>query len=135
MFSEVVLPKLDEPYFLKVDSTTLFRKYPPCLSSLPSFKLPVSEDIYCMNFAEEAKVDLVISSSGLKCILNNIGSDYSNSWTIPVIIKSHNGKNVVYIDKKLPPVAATASQKNTWVYKYVLRHCFVPTEVKSSKEE
>ncbi|XP_032680871.1 uncharacterized protein LOC116848663 [Odontomachus brunneus] len=136
VLSKVVLPKFDEPYILEMDNTTLFKKYPVCLSSsLPPFKLPVSEDIYCTNFAEEAKVDLVISSSGLKCIVNNIGSDYSNSWTIPVIIKPHNGKNVIYIDKKLPPVAATASQKNTWVYKYILRHCLVPTEIKSPKKE
>lgn len=130
----MILPKFDKPYFLEVDSTILFRKYPPSLSSLlPIFKLPVSEDTYCVSLAEETKVDLVISSSGLKCILNNISSDCSNSWTIPVIIKSHNGKNVIYVDKKLPSVAATASQKNAWVYKYILRHCLVATEVKSSE--
>lgn len=135
IFPEVILPKCDERYLLMVNEQKLFDKYPPCLSSsLSHFKLPVSEDIYCTSFAEENKVDLVISSSGLKCLLNNIGSDYSNSWTIPVIIRCHRGKNIAYVDKKLPPVAATSSQKSTWIYKYILRHCLVSTEVKSSEE-
>ncbi|XP_011139519.1 uncharacterized protein LOC105183237 isoform X2 [Harpegnathos saltator] len=135
-FSEVVLPKLDKPYFLEIDSKILFRKYPPSLSStLPHFKLPVSEDTYCTNLAESTKVDLVISSSGLKCLLNNIALDFPNSWAIPVVIKSHHEKNIVYIDKKLPPTGATSLQKNTWVYKYILRHCLVPTEVASVSTE
>lgn len=136
IFSEIVLPKCDnKPYFFTMESSVLFRKYPPRVSStLPHFRLPVSEDTQCVSFAEETKVDLVISSSGLKCLLSNISSDYSNSWTIPVIIRSHDGKNIVYIDKKLPPPAATALQKNTGIYKYILRHCLVPTEIESSKE-
>ncbi|XP_014479488.1 PREDICTED: little elongation complex subunit 2-like [Dinoponera quadriceps] len=134
IFSEVVLPKFDKPYFLRMKNTTILKKYPPILSSfLPHFKLPVSEDTYCRRLAEETKVDLIISSSGLKCLLNNIGSDCSNSWIIPVIIRSHHEKNVVYIDKKLPPVAATSLQKNSLVYKYILRHNLMPTDVESSK--
>lgn len=76
------------------------------------------------------KVDVVISSSGLKCLLNNIDPQYSNLWTIPVVVKSHNDRNVVYIDKRLPPLTATIPQKNTWVYKYILRYHFVKNNQK-----
>ncbi|XP_024869019.1 uncharacterized protein LOC112452837 [Temnothorax curvispinosus] len=137
-FSKVTLPKLD---LVKVSLFTnhdeLFRRFPVCIAPdnvTQHFRLPVSEDSYCESLAREADADFVISSSGLKCLLNNIDPDYSNSWLIPVVVKSHHGKNIVYVNKRLPPSAATIPQKNTWVYKYVLRQYFVDVERKSSEE-
>lgn len=93
----------------------------------------MSDDIYCENFAIKTKADFVISSSGLKCLLNS-DSCYLNSWIIPIVVKSHNGKNVVYIDKRIPPSITTIPQQNTWVYKYILRHYFVDEEFKGKMQ-
>lgn len=109
----------------------LLERYPPYVAPdkvTQHFRLSVSKDTYCEILAKEVEADFVISSSGLKCLLNNIDPDHSNSWLVPVVVKSHNGKNIVYIDKRLPPTNATVPQKNTWVYKYILRHHFVKSE-------
>lgn len=111
----------------------LFDKYQCATNNVTQhFRFPVSDDIYCENFATKTKVDFVVSSSGLKCLLN-IDSCYLNSWIIPIVVKSHNGKSVVYIDKRIPPNIATILQKNTWVYKYILRHYFVNNEMFNEK--
>ncbi|XP_011859215.1 PREDICTED: little elongation complex subunit 2-like isoform X3 [Vollenhovia emeryi] len=132
---KVILPTLDRPQKLFVDTVKLLERYPPCVTHQVTqhFRLPVSEDMYCESLAREAEADFVISSSGLKCLLNNIDPNYSNTWLIPIVVKSYGGKKVVYVDKKLPPTTATIQQKNTWVYKYILRHYFV-NESESSKK-
>lgn len=121
-----MLPKLVQSCKLTMNPEKLLRKYQPCVvfdKETEHFRLPVSEDEYCEKYALETKADLIISSSGLKCLLNNI--DTNHTWAIPVVIKSHNEKNFIYIDKKLPPLIATVPEKNTWVYKYILRDYFV----------
>lgn len=136
-FSKVVLPKLDQKCLLYMNPSTLLEKYPPYIvpdKVMQHFKLSISEDIYCESLAKEAEVDFVISSGGLKCLLNNIDSEHSNLWLVPVVVKSHNGRNIVYIDKKLPPANATIPQKNTWVYKYILRHYFIDFKNESSEK-
>ncbi|XP_072767674.1 uncharacterized protein [Anoplolepis gracilipes] len=123
-FSKIMWPKLDRPSMLSLNSTILNKNHCVTPNNVTQhFRLPVSDDTYCEKLAMETNADFVISSSGLKCLLNN-DSCYLNSWTIPVVIKSHNGKNVVYIDKRIPPIIATIPQKNTWVYKYILREIF-----------
>ncbi|EFN68808.1 NMDA receptor-regulated protein 2 [Camponotus floridanus] len=124
-FSKVTWPKLNRPFILNTNYTMLLNKYQCATNNVTQhFRFPVSDDIYCENFAIKTKADFVISSSGLKCLLN-FDSCYLNSWIIPIVVKSHNGKNVVYIDKRIPPNIATIPQQNTWVYKYILRHYFV----------
>jgi len=127
LLSEIKLPKLDQRKLLNVSTQMLRQRFISTkqLDKEAHFISSVSEDMYCEDFAIKAKVDLVISSSGLKCLLNNINTTYSSSWLIPVVIKSHNGKTIIYIDKRLPPTVATISQKNTWAYKYVLRYYFI----------
>ncbi|XP_070158284.1 uncharacterized protein [Polyergus mexicanus] len=135
-FSKVMWPKLDRPSMLNVNPAILFSKY-QCVTPnkvTQHFRLPVRDDTYCEKLAMETKADFVISSSGLKCLLNT-DSYYLNSWIIPIVIKSHNGKNVVYIDKKIPSSLATIPQKNTWVYKYILRHCFAGANNEMLKEK
>ncbi|XP_076244397.1 uncharacterized protein LOC143185335 [Calliopsis andreniformis] len=125
---QIKLPTLTKPCILRVNNKTLRKRFPyknhsSTNSSVP-FKLPVSEDPNCQTLAEDNNVDLVISSSGLNCLVNNIGSNYLNSWILPVVIKKHNERNVIYIDKQAPPIASTIPEKNTWVYKYILKCCF-----------
>lgn len=132
----MTLPKLNRRHMLFITPEMLFERY-PCVAPdkvMQHFRLPVSEDIHCENLAMVAGADLVISSSGLKCLLNNIDPSHSNSWTIPVVVKSHDGKNIVYINKKLPPAIATIPQKNTWIYKYVLRYYFCDVKNKSPEK-
>ncbi|KYN14089.1 NMDA receptor-regulated protein 2 [Trachymyrmex cornetzi] len=134
-FLKVILPKLDQQHILFMKDASLLAKYPPCIEPdkvTQHFRLPVSEDTYCENLAMEAGADIVISSSGLKCLLSNIDSDHSDSWLVPVVVKSHCGKNIVYIDKRLPATIATVPQTNSWIYKYILRYYFVKSE--SSKK-
>lgn len=120
-----------------MNPSTLLDEFPPCIAPdkvIQHFKLSVSEDTCCESFARKAEADFVISSGGLKCLLNNIDPDHSNSWLVPVVVKSYDGKNIVYIDKRLPLANATIPQKNTLVYKYILRHYFVNFKDKPSEK-
>ncbi|XP_076162489.1 uncharacterized protein LOC143144216 isoform X2 [Ptiloglossa arizonensis] len=127
--SKIVLPTFTRPYMLRANSEQLLKRFPPknyiCNESPVCFKLPVSEDPNCQKLAENNNVDLVISSSGLNCLVNNIGPSYSNSWILPLVIKRHNDKNVIYIDKAAPPNANTIPNKNNWIYKYILKYYLV----------
>ncbi|XP_012137009.1 uncharacterized protein LOC100874657 isoform X1 [Megachile rotundata] len=134
---EIILPSFIKPYMLRVSSDQLQRRFRPkkniCSESSVSFKLPVSEDPNCQKLADNNNVDLVISSSGLNCLVNNVDSSYSNSWILPLTIKRHNDKNVIYIDKSPPPVASNISEKNNWVYKYILRYFLIPRKHQTSE--
>ncbi|XP_076663313.1 uncharacterized protein LOC143366272 isoform X2 [Andrena cerasifolii] len=129
---KIVLPTLTKPFILRINSKKLQKRFLPKNylgnESSVSFKLPVSEDPNCQKLAESNNVDLIISSGGLNCLVNNIGPSYSNSWILPLVIKRHNDKNVIYIDKPAPPVTSTIPEKNSWVYKYILKYCFVRTK-------
>ncbi|CAK9821491.1 Little elongation complex subunit 2 [Anthophora retusa] len=130
--SKIVLPTLTRPYMLHVNSEQLQKRFPP-KRNIPnespiSCKLPVSEDSNCQKLAESNNVDLVISSSGLNCLVNNIGPSYSNSWILPLVIKRHNDKNVIYIDKPAPPTEGSILEKNSWVYKYIIKYFLIGTK-------
>lgn len=129
---KIVLPTFTRPCMLHINSEQLQKRFLPekdnVKEPLMFFKLPLSEDANCQKLAEDNNVDLVISSSGLNCLVNNIGPTYSNSWILPVVIKRHNDKNVIYIDKPAPPVASTIPEKNTWVYKHILKYFFIGTK-------
>jgi len=122
---------------LYMEPSTLLEKYLPCVipdTVTQHFRLPVSQDTCCESLAIESGADFVISSSGLKCLLSCINPDHSNSWLIPVVVRSHHEKNIVYVDKRLPPTMATVPQKNTWVYKYILRYHFIDVKNESSEK-
>ncbi|KAK2582952.1 hypothetical protein KPH14_009010 [Odynerus spinipes] len=126
----IKLPTLIKPYMLHINSTELEERFPipneySDQSSRVHFKLPVSKDPTCESLAEANEVDLVISSSGLNCLANNIGPTYTKTWILPVTVKSYNGKNIIYIDKPTPPAESTVPEKNTWIYKYILRHAMI----------
>ncbi|KAK0165185.1 hypothetical protein PV328_003727 [Microctonus aethiopoides] len=82
----------------------------------------VYQDINCKNLAKEHNVDLVISTSGLKCLATNLNSNYNNTWILPVYIEEYNSKTVIFIDKPLPSMAKNIMEKNTWVYKYIIKN-------------
>ncbi|XP_066582330.1 uncharacterized protein [Prorops nasuta] len=90
-----------------------------------NFKLPVSQDFMCRNLVNKCDADMVISSSGLKCLINNAGPKYNNSWILPILIESHNGKNIIFVDKPVPPTIYTVLEKNNIACKYILRNSFV----------
>ncbi|XP_015604752.1 little elongation complex subunit 2 [Cephus cinctus] len=141
----VILPTFITSYILNVNHKRLEQNYPvrtdkniiePSLSS----KNPVSQDPNCQLLAEANDVDLVISSSGLNCLLINTGPNYNNTWILPVVIKQNKkGKNTIYIDKPLPPTMRTIPQKNSWVLKYILKSHLVhpnhPTSLRLSKDQ
>ncbi|XP_047120106.1 little elongation complex subunit 2-like isoform X1 [Schistocerca piceifrons] len=91
-------------------------------------KTPVSRDKTAQNIVSGCGPDVVISMSGLKCIMDNFSPEYDTEWDIPVVVreeKSSNGsyfsKKVVYIDKPLPPRSMSIMDKNKWYHKYGIR--------------
>lgn len=52
-------------------------------------KILVSQDIYAEELAKQYNCDVVISSSGLKTIIDNYGPDYNNLWDLPIIVKDY----------------------------------------------
>lgn len=125
------------PFILQCDSTKLQEEFPvPNENSNTSkmhFKLPVSKDPTCEFFAQANDVDLVISSSGLNCLASNAGPNYAKTWSLPITIKSFNGKNIIYIDKPPPPNFATIPEKNTWVFKYILKQSLIQPKLMKSE--
>lgn len=93
-------------------------------------KLPVSQDPLAKRLALENQADLVISSSGIKCLMSNLNLSDPNYWTVPVSVEQGSSKNVVFVDKPLPPIALTAPQKNTWAVKHILKSRFVHAKFK-----
>ncbi|XP_043260877.1 uncharacterized protein LOC122402287 [Colletes gigas] len=136
---KIVLPSFTGPYKLHISSEQLQKRFPPknytCNESPVCYKSPVSEDPNCQKLAESNNVDLVISSSGLNCLVNNIGPSYTNSWILPLVIKRHNDKNVIYIDKPAPPNASTVPNKNSWIYKYILKYFLIEHLISENIEE
>ncbi|XP_035719890.1 little elongation complex subunit 2-like [Vespa mandarinia] len=134
---KIILPSLTRPFILQCNSKRLQEEFPiPNESnntSIIHFKLPVSKDPTCEFFAQANDVDLVISSSGLNCLASNAGPNYSKTWALPITIKSFNGKNIIYIDKPPPSNFATVPEKNTWVFKYILKSSFQSKLIKSER--
>lgn len=85
----------------------------------------ISEDVNCQKIIESNEVNLVISTSGLKCLVNNLDPAHKNTWTLPVQVKKINEKNVIFIDKVLPPTSSNVLQKNAWLYKHILKLHFI----------
>ncbi|KAK0183243.1 hypothetical protein PV327_001302 [Microctonus hyperodae] len=92
----------------------------------------VHQDINCKNLAKEHNVDLVISTSGLKCLASNLNSNYNNTWILPVYIEEYNSKNIIFIDKPLPSTAKNIMEKNTWVYKYIIKNYLLRNDPEST---
>ncbi|KAK7871684.1 hypothetical protein R5R35_009048 [Gryllus longicercus] len=89
----------------------------------------VSADKNAEILAVKEKADIVISSSGLKCIADNISSKFDRDWNIPIVVKQFNIKDgnsqkyhkVVFIDKKLPSKTMSACERNIWFHKLAIK--------------
>lgn len=116
----LILPTMIRRCIVSPDTPKIKSKY------FSSFKLSsennVSSDVNCENLLHTHEVDLVISSSGLNCLATNLDTNHINAWMLPVVVKEKNGKNIVFIDKPLPPTAKNVLNKNSWVYKYILKN-------------
>lgn len=83
----------------------------------------VSEDRNIISLAENHDFDVVISSSGLKRIINYTNT--SEQWSIPVVIKEitqgNKRKKIVFIDKVLPKCKPIYHDLNYFAYKRLLK--------------
>jgi hypothetical protein len=123
-------PNLKEPTLLRLN---VLQKISD--SVLVNSKLPVSQDENIPKLLQNHKFDIVISSSGLKQII-----DYTNTrtkWIIPVVVKeieinnSDGGiskKKIVFVDKVLPKVNPSISDLNYYAYKRLLKLNFCQYE-------
>lgn len=59
-------------------------------------KILVSEDEVCIDMAIKYNANIVISSSGLKCLLDNHPPKYCREWIIPIVIKEFDVGKVFY---------------------------------------
>jgi hypothetical protein len=55
--------------------------------------------------------DVVISASALKSIFNNFMPQLDEDWTIPIVVRAHGNKNVIYFNKTLPPTSMSTEEK------------------------
>ena len=56
--------------------------------------------------------DIVVSASALKVIFNNFMPELKEVWTIPILVRQHGSKTVIYVDKPLPPTSMTTDEKS-----------------------
>lgn len=107
-------------------------------------KLPVSRDGNVTSVLQTHHVDIVISMSGIKRLMDD--SDHNTTWTIPLIVKKHEcksddggqvTKNVVYIDKPLPSQWPTKPVFKEQCYKRLLKtnFCITTEESQENLEE
>ncbi|ESP04292.1 hypothetical protein LOTGIDRAFT_237405 [Lottia gigantea] len=83
-----------------------------------------SEILACKTFSH-----IVLSTSVLRCLINNHAPNFNTAWEIPVTVKTHDlqyqghtiKQKVVYFDKPLPPKEESHRDKNTKYHKYALR--------------
>ncbi|XP_015118820.1 uncharacterized protein LOC107042333 [Diachasma alloeum] len=116
----MIIPPLIRPTYLPFNSIKMERNYFNFPEAWVKKNL-ISEDVNCQRFVESNEIDLVISSSGINCLANNLDPSYKNSWALPVTVKTINDRRVIFIDKPLPPLAKSVLQKNAWVCKAILK--------------
>ncbi|XP_026479915.1 little elongation complex subunit 2-like [Ctenocephalides felis] len=88
-------------------------------------KVSVSEDEVCIDMAIKYNANIVISSSGLKCLLDNHPPKYCREWIIPIVIKEfdvdYKKQKVVFVEKPLPSLRYSIHQQNQWANKISLK--------------
>ncbi|XP_063992308.1 uncharacterized protein LOC135170433 [Diachasmimorpha longicaudata] len=129
----IIIPPLTRPTYLPCTSIKMEKAYFGFPTSGIQKNL-ISEDPNCQRLAETHDIDLVISSSGMNCLANNLDPSYKNSWALPVTIKEIQNRRVVFIDKPLPPLAKNVLQKNSWVCKPILKSLLLHPEHNTSVE-
>lgn len=135
----VRLPDFDQPF--RVASSILklrckaFLNVPDSILSGTLHKVPVSRDPNAERLARGHGANIVISTSGMRCLLDNHDenkyppcSGVGGSWVLPIIVKEHHSfcdgkpitKTIVFIDKPLPKPKMTGFEKVSWYQKHAL---------------
>ncbi|RUS73501.1 hypothetical protein EGW08_018741 [Elysia chlorotica] len=85
----------------------------------------VSEDMNAEALAIKYKTNAVMSSSVVKCLLNNRSPEFKRSWNIPITIKEHQIEGgvhkVVYLNKPIYEENLLLRDCNALFHKYALR--------------
>jgi len=90
-------------------------------------KMSIIQDPNAGKLAALYVPDVIISSSALKCIMDNFYPAFSKAWEIPVHIQDYQGatpadtKRVIFIGKPFIPKQVTASDRNKLGFKYSVR--------------
>ncbi|GFS11225.1 NMDA receptor regulated 2 [Elysia marginata] len=85
----------------------------------------VSEDVNAEALAVKFGCEAVLSSSVIKCLLDNRAPDFKRAWNIPVTVKEHQTKDgvqkTVYLDKPVFEDDLLVRDYNALFHKYALR--------------
>ncbi|XP_034249285.1 little elongation complex subunit 2-like isoform X2 [Thrips palmi] len=114
--------------------TWAFLNVPPSNLNGTLHKVPVSRDPNAERLARLHGANVVISTSGMRCLLDNYDekkcpvSEVGRSWVLPIIVKEHRSfcdgkpvtKTIIFIDKQLPKPKMTGVEKVSWYQKHAL---------------
>ncbi|CAD5117950.1 DgyrCDS6691 [Dimorphilus gyrociliatus] len=83
----------------------------------------ISQDANAEKLAESQKVDIVLSSSALTCLIdNNVHKNYPRGWQICFTVRRmKNGKKTLFINKPLLPLTMSSREKNHAFHKESLK--------------
>ncbi|GLV32446.1 hypothetical protein CBL_00845 [Carabus blaptoides fortunei] len=123
--AKVTPPNLNTNVKIILNKIPSIKNMEPKEEVLKCIKLPASQDCHAEQLAKQYGCDVVITSSGLKTIIDNFGPDYNSSWDIPVIVKECeiNGskKNIIFVDKPLPQRVMSRMELNMKCRKVLLQ--------------
>lgn len=87
----------------------------------------VMEDKNASCIAATSLPDVIISASGIKCIIDNFYPSFSREWDIPVFVQEYatddlkSRRTVIYIGKPFLARSVNATDRNKLAYKYSAR--------------
>lgn len=123
--AKVVLPITEENPMLHSNKLPSVKENGINNEELNITKLSVSQDVYAEHIAKQFDCNIVISSSGLKTIVDNYGPDFRRAWDLPVIVKQYDtqkgARNIIYIDKPLTQPNTTFRELNSMNTKLLLK--------------
>lgn len=74
-------------------------------------------------------IQIVISSSSMQTLFDNIGPNFDQQWEIPITIKTiKSNQKIVLIDKPFPKHKLTIREKNTKYLRYAFQHFTLETK-------
>ncbi|CAH1789017.1 unnamed protein product [Owenia fusiformis] len=133
--SDVVKPKCSTDY------SKVNKRFPARMPSNSNVKQPCSKDPNIKQLLAQYNTDIVVSSSGLKCLLDNNAPQFSRQWMLPLLVKEYttkvNGKSVqkkvVIIDKPFLSKTPSHREKMTKFNKLAMRVLITHPHHSSSK--